>query len=97
MSTSDTSVIIVAAGSSSRMNGENKQLADLGGIPVIGRAMLAFEQCESTVEIIVVTKADDVEAIKDIAEKNGITKLSHVVAGGKTRQESVICGLNVLS
>ena len=97
MSTSDTSVIIVAAGSSSRMNGENKQFADLGGIPVIGRTMLAFEQCESTVEIIVVTKADDIEAIKYIAEKNGITKLSHVVAGGKTRQESVICGLNVLS
>lgn len=97
MAALDTSVIIVAAGSSSRMNGENKQFADLGGIPVLGRTMLAFEHCESIIEIIVVTKEEDINTVNDVAQKNGITKLSHVVAGGNTRQESVICGLNVVS
>lgn len=97
MAALDTSVIIVAAGSSFRMNGENKQFADLGGIPVLGRTMLAFEHCESIIEIIVVTKEEDINTVNNVAQKNEITKLSHVVAGGNTRQESVICGLNVVS
>ncbi len=93
----DTTVIIVAAGSSSRMKGENKQFTDINGISVIGRAMLAFQACESIAEIIVVTKEEAIEKIKSTAKTHGIEKLAHVVTGGKTRQESVICGLNVTS
>ena len=93
----DTSVIIVAAGNSSRMNGENKQFADLCGVPVIGQTMLVFEKCESIAEIIIVTKDEDINRIKEIAKKLEIKKLAHVVSGGSTRQDSVICGLNVIS
>lgn len=93
----DTSVIIVAAGNSSRMSGENKQFSDLGGIPVIGKAMLAFQSCESVAEIIVVAKAEDIDEVEKIAASVGITKLTQIVPGGNTRQESVICGLNAVS
>ena len=48
-----TSAIIVAAGSSRRM-GFNKLLSPLCGVPVIVRTMMAFEECESIDEIIVV-------------------------------------------
>ena len=36
-------VIIVAAGSSSRMQGLNKQFLEIGEVPVIARTMSAFE------------------------------------------------------
>ena len=52
----DTSVIIAAAGSSTRMNGIDKQLSEINGISVIGRTMLAFEKCESVFDIIVVSR-----------------------------------------
>ena len=35
--------IIVAAGSFTRMEGVNKQLAEISGIPVIIRTLMAFE------------------------------------------------------
>ena len=63
----DTSVIIVAAGSSTRMQGTNKQLAEVGGIPVIVRSMLAFEKCDSVSEIIVVTREESIETFKALA------------------------------
>ena len=38
------SAVILAGGSASRMNGINKQLALLDGIPVVIRSALAFEK-----------------------------------------------------
>ncbi len=93
----DTSVIIVAAGSSTRMQGTNKQLAEVGGIPVIVRSMLAFEKCESVSEIIVVTREESIETFKALAAEYSVSKLSCVVPGGSTRQESVINGLRRIS
>ena len=53
----DTSVIIVCAGNSTRMNGVNKILLPLGNCKVIGNTMKAFQECESVKEIIIVAKA----------------------------------------
>lgn len=93
----DTSVIIVSAGSSTRMQGQNKQLALVGGIPVAARSMMAFEKCESVAEIIVVTRTEDIETMKQLAEQYNITKLSCIVPGGNTRQESVLNGVRKIS
>lgn len=60
-------------------------------------AMRAFEQCERVAELIVVARPADHDAIRETAEKAGITKLHAVVEGGSTRQESVMCGLHALS
>ena len=93
----DTSAIIVSAGNSSRMNGIDKQFSLIENIPVIGHCMLAFEKCESIYEIIVVTKAENAEKIKVTAAGLGISKLTHVVEGGSTRQASVINGIKKVS
>jgi 2-C-methyl-D-erythritol 4-phosphate cytidylyltransferase len=93
----DTSVIIVSAGSSSRMNGIDKQLALINGIPVVVRSMLAFEKCESVLETIVVTSEKNIDTIKKLAAEYNITKLAAVTAGGKTRQKSVINGVRIIS
>ena len=85
--------IIVAAGNSTRMLGVNKQFAEIGGVPVIARSLLAFENSQNISRIILVVKADDVFELQMLAKKHNITKLSDIVCGGNSRQESVANGL----
>ena len=90
------SVIIPAAGSSSRMNGENKVFSVIDGIPVIARTLTAFNNCSSIDEIIIVGKAEDFPRLKEICEEYKITKAKHIVRGGSSRQESVYNGLKAI-
>lgn len=85
-------VIVVAAGSSLRMKGVNKQLAEIGGIPVIVRTLLAFENCDAVSNIILVVKTEDLFKIQLICEKYNLSKLTDIVCGGDSRQESVLKG-----
>ena len=93
----DTSVIIVCAGNSTRMNGVNKILLPLGNCKVIGNTMKAFQECESVKEIIIVARKQDIPEIKEEADKLGISKLVNCVEGGNTRQQSVINGIRSIS
>ena len=89
---SGISVIVVAGGSSSRMKGINKQLATLGGVPVIIRTLLAFENSKNISNIILVVKDSDLFEIQCLTQKYMITKLTDIVCGGNSRQESVLKG-----
>ena len=89
--------IIVAAGSFTRMEGVNKQLAEISGIPVIIRTLMAFENSNLVSSIILVVRADDVFSVQLLTEKYGITKLTDIVCGGNCRQESVVKGLSRVS
>lgn len=93
----NTSVVIVCAGNSTRMGGVNKILLPLGNRLVIGVTMQAFQKCESVSEIVIVARERDIPAIKSEAESAGITKLAACTTGGKTRQESVINGIKMIS
>lgn len=87
------SVIIVAAGLSSRMNGIDKQFVEIGGIPVIAKTMAAFQKSEYVNEIIVAAKHESINFINELSKSYNITKLSHTVPGGNTRHESVMNAL----
>ena len=87
--------VIVAAGSASRMKGIDKILADLGGEPVIRRTVRQFQECDAVSEIVIVTSEDRILPIREACA--GLDKVTAVVAGGKTRPESVANGLNALS
>jgi len=93
----NTSVVIVCAGNSTRMGGVNKILLPLGERLVIGVTMQAFQKCESVGEIIIVARESDIPAIREEANKAGITKLKECTTGGATRQESVINGIRCIS
>ncbi len=86
-------VIIVAAGSSSRMQGTDKLFAPIGGIPVIARTLRAFENSPLISEITVVTREEKKADISLIAEKYAIGKLKQIVEGGSCREESVKNGV----
>ena len=87
-------VVIVAAGSASRMGGIDKVMAPLGGEPMIVRTVRAFQDCDAIASIVIVTREDLIRPISGLCRDMG--KVAAVVAGGKTRQESVHLGLNAL-
>lgn len=80
--------IVLAAGESRRMNGENKQFLLIDGIPVLIRALSAFEECAEISGIVVAAREPDQEAIRALCGVYRITKLRAVVTGGATRAES---------
>lgn len=90
-------VIIVAAGSSSRMQGINKQFLTLGDKPVIVKTLLAFEKSKYISRIILVTRKEDIFALQLLAEEYSVSKLTDIVEGGNNRQESVLQGFGRLS
>ncbi len=84
--------VIVAAGRSTRMR-EPKQFLPIAGRPLIAHTLRAFEECRAVDRIVVVMQPADHERLRAIAAEYGINKLSAVVAGGNTRQESVHNGV----
>ena len=87
--------VIVAAGNASRMGGIDKVMAPLGGEPMIVRTVRQFQECDAIREIVVVTRADLIVPIMDLC--HGFTKLTAVVVGGDSREDSVFMGLSTLS
>ena len=87
--------VIVAAGSASRMQGIDKVMAELDGVPIILRTVQTFENCDAIKEIVVVTRPDLIVPIMGLCKH--CTKVRAVVAGGADRAESVHLGMNALS
>ena len=87
--------VIVAAGSASRMGGIDKVMAPLKGEPMILHTVRAFQECDAIAEIVVVTRPDLIMPITKLT--NEFDKVTAVVSGGASRQESVALGMNALS
>ena len=85
----------MAAGSASRMGGIDKVMADLKGEPMIVRTVRTFQNCDAIKEIVIVTRPDLIVPIMSLCAAYDKVKL--VVAGGDSRQASVMIGLNALS
>ena len=81
------SAVVLAAGESSRF-GADKLTADLGGKPVIIRALEAFEQSNLVTGIVLVTREDRLTELSSLCAVYGITKLTEAVPGGAARAAS---------
>lgn len=93
-----TSAIIAAAGMSERFGGDvTKQMTSIRGIPVLIHTLRAFEAADCIHEIIVVAKINEINAWEQLCREHGITKVTAIVQGGYTRQDSVLCGLDAVS
>jgi 2-C-methyl-D-erythritol 4-phosphate cytidylyltransferase len=90
------SAVIVAAGRGTRMNSDiNKQYINICGVPVLARTIKAFQECSLVDEIIVVVNQDDIVYCKKyVIDLYKFNKVTQLVAGGDTRQQSVLNGLN---
>lgn len=87
--------IVVAAGSSQRM-GQPKQWIELNGLPVLGHTLRAFEQAACISAVVVVTRPEDGGRVTALCDQMGLRKVTAVVPGGATRQQSVAAGLAAL-
>ena len=88
-----TTAIILAAGKSERMGTNvDKAFLSLVNKPVVAWSLLAFERCPDVDRIVLVVRKEQQLAAKAVAKMFGISKLDKVVAGGKSRQESVLAG-----
>ena len=86
--------IILAAGSSRRMGGGDKLLADLAGRPVLGWTLSAFAECDAVDDVVVVTSPSNRSSIAELCRDIGKVRL--LVTGGRERQDSVWAGLSAL-
>lgn len=87
------SVVVVAAGTASRMQGIDKVLAPLGDRPILIRTLQVFQQCPDVSEIVVVTREDLLVEIGRLCKAYSLDKVSKLVVGGAERVLSVRAGL----
>ena len=87
------SAILAAGGFSSRMGGENKLFASVGGMPVLARSVLALAGSPLVDEIVTAVREEDLLAAADLCKAYGLEKPLKIVVGGATRLESVMAAL----
>lgn len=85
--------VIPAAGSSTRMGGENKLLLELNEIPVIIRTLFAFDNCDSIDDIIICCREEEIVLYGNLCKQYEINKVTKIVKGGANRTESVLNGV----
>jgi 2-C-methyl-D-erythritol 4-phosphate cytidylyltransferase len=86
--------VILAGGSGKRMGMKMpKQFLVLGGKPIIQHSIEAFEQHAEIDEICIIIHADFVPEIEAIVNKNHITKVKHILPGGKERSDSSLAAI----
>ena len=82
--------IIPAAGEGARMGeGEPKIFRMIGGVPILVRTLRAFEKASEIQSIMVVIRPEDHERVSAMIDEYGCRKVSSLIAGGLTRQQSV--------
>jgi 2-C-methyl-D-erythritol 4-phosphate cytidylyltransferase len=90
--------LIPAAGSGRRMGGTvPKPFLPLGAREILARTLDVFEACGAIDEIWVIAASEHMAFCQQtIIERYGFQKVQGVIAGGRTRQESVWHGLQRL-
>jgi len=88
--------IIVAAGESNRMGGEDKLFARLGGEPMLARVIDAFDGCTAIEQIVVVLREEKLAEARRLIVGHDWSKTIDTCIGGKRRQDSVKAGLERL-
>lgn len=89
-------VVVVGAGSGTRMGGVDKAFIDLAGRPMIAHSVTAFEALDVVAAIVMVVAANRLIEANDVVRRQGWRKVTGVVPGGASRQESVQHGLSAL-
>lgn len=90
-------VVIVSAGNSMRMQGIDKQYLEIDGMAVVVRSVLAFDVCRDVDEIVIVCREDQIPQMMQYVRIYQFEKVTKIVKGAQTRQESVFSGVQCLS
>lgn len=92
------SAVILAGGSGTRVGGTTtKQMIEVCGTPLIVHTLQAFQNSEYINEIVVVAKRDELSAYGDFRNEYGLDKITKIVEGGATRQQSAKNGFDAIN
>jgi len=76
------------------MGGETpKQFLELDGSPILLHTLRRLASCDAITEIILATRADEVQRLEESCRKEKFRQAIRVVKGGSSRQESVAAAL----
>ena len=89
--------VIVAAGSSQRMQGRDKLWMPLAGRIILARTIDVFQASPLIHNIVLVLTRERVAGATTLCEHEGWSKVTAIVAGGARRQDSVRIGLETLA
>ena len=92
----ELSVIIVAAGQSTRMEGVDKLALDMGGRSALRYSLEVVDRSPLVSGAVVVTHESKVPAISESIANGGFSIPIRVVSGGARRQDSVRIGIEEL-
>lgn len=87
--------VIFAGGTGQRMNSKTKpkQFLELHGKPILVYTLEVFQQCEAIDQIVVVMLKEWISYTEELIRKYLIDKVTAVVPGGATGQESIFHGV----
>ena len=88
--------VIAAGGMAQRMQGVDKQLLELNGVPVLVRSIQALAQVRSIQELVVVARQEQFARLQSWKEQYHLPDFV-LTTGGATRQQSVQAGIAKLS
>jgi 2-C-methyl-D-erythritol 4-phosphate cytidylyltransferase len=88
--------VVVAAGSSRRMEGVDKVFTPLAGKPLLAHVLSVFEECSPVDDVVVVLSAAGLERGREMVTNEGFSKVAALCLGGQRRQDSVAAGLREL-
>src|SRR5258708_12508459 len=91
-----SAAVMVAAGSSSRMEGRDKLWLPLAGRITLARTIDVFETSPIINTIVLVLNAERISGATMLCQQEGWHKIARIVAGGTRRQDSVRIGLDAL-
>jgi 2-C-methyl-D-erythritol 4-phosphate cytidylyltransferase len=91
--------VVVAAGSGRRMGGgRNKIFLPLMGRPILARTLELFQADPEVQVVVLVAASGELEECRaEILEPYGLTKVTDLVAGGRTRHHSEHNGIQALA
>jgi 2-C-methyl-D-erythritol 4-phosphate cytidylyltransferase len=90
-------VLIVAGGTGTRLKSNiPKQFVELEGTPVLMRTIKVFYDYSPKISIIVVLPENQIDFWKNLCKKKAFDIPHQIIAGGSSRQQSVLNGLKAI-
>lgn len=92
-----TAAVLVAAGKGERFGHSSKVLAESCGRPLVAWSLDALEAAASVRDVVIVFGAHTEIEMRALIANGPWTKVTALVEGGSSRQESVSCGVAVVA
>src|SRR5205085_10820296 len=89
--------IVVAAGASRRMGGQDKLWLALGDLPLLGHTLAALATVAEIDQLVVVSSPDGLRRLADLRAREPWCAVDTLVEGGVERPDSVYAGLLALN